>query len=47
MSGTSTDVTSAAGPVRIVDKKGFIKVQRARALALKTAAGNVRQDGFE
>ncbi|MBT1178503.1 hydantoinase/oxoprolinase family protein [Bifidobacterium vespertilionis] len=42
--GTNRDVTSAAaGPVRIVDKKGFIKVQRARALALKTTAANFEE----
>ncbi|WP_056989831.1 hydantoinase/oxoprolinase family protein [Lacticaseibacillus camelliae] len=29
-----------AEPVRIVDKKGFIKVQRGRAMALKTKAKN-------
>ena len=30
----------SAGPIRIVDKKGFIKVQRARGMCIKTTAGN-------
>lgn len=29
-----------SGPVRIIDKKGFIKAQRGRAMALKTTAGD-------
>lgn len=29
-----------AGPVRIIDKKGFIKVQRGNAMCRKTTAGN-------
>lgn len=30
--------TANAGPIRIVDKKGFIKVQRGRGMAIKTTA---------
>lgn len=38
---TTSDISSAqAGPLRIVDTKGFIKVQRARALALTTTAAH-------
>lgn len=33
------DKNSNPGPIRILDKKGFIKVQRSRALAIKTTAG--------
>lgn len=37
--GTTEEASSqAAGPIRILDKKGFIKAQRARGLALKTTA---------
>ena len=37
--GTTKECTSAAaGPMRVIDKKGFVKVQRSRALALKTTA---------
>ena len=36
---TNPNLTSAAaGPLRIIDKKGFIKVQRSRALVIKTTA---------
>lgn len=34
------DSAKAAGAIRIVDKKGFIKVQRGRAMCLETTAGN-------
>lgn len=38
---TTSDISSAqAGPLRIVDTRGFIKVQRARALALTTTAAH-------
>ncbi|WP_238649407.1 hydantoinase/oxoprolinase family protein [Paenibacillus piscarius] len=37
--GEKMDKAGEAGAVRILDTKGFIKVQRGRAMALKTTAG--------
>lgn len=38
--GELMDKAGEAGAVRILDTKGFIKVQRGRAMALKTTAGD-------
>lgn len=38
--GEKMDKAGEAGAVRILDTKGFIKVQRGRAMALKTTAGD-------
>ncbi|OMF94908.1 hydantoinase/oxoprolinase family protein [Paenibacillus sp. FSL R7-0337] len=38
--GELMDKSGEAGAVRILDTKGFIKVQRGRAMALKTTAGD-------
>ncbi|MEK4329557.1 hydantoinase/oxoprolinase family protein [Paenibacillus sp. FSL R7-0312] len=38
--GEKVDKAGEAGAVRILDTKGFIKVQRGRAMALKTTAGD-------
>lgn len=38
--GEKVDKEGQAGALRILDSKGFIKVQRGNALAIKTTAGN-------
>ena len=38
--GEKTSINEEAGCIRILDTKGFIKVQRSRALAVKTSAKN-------
>lgn len=41
--GEKTDTPGDAGAIRIVDNKGFIKIQRGRAMAIKTTAANYGQ----